>query len=335
MTQAMFYLEEASAYLELMENPIASVFTEADSDEEFSDPQEAAGWGAMKAIKKAVQVIIETVKDLIEKIVDFFKSLFMNADDKARYKAFKEMIRKDPALANTKVTIADWRAFEEAYAQALKEAEAASKKSVFDNEVVNGIMTKLTDKVGKLTEGMTLAGSRAAMQVTLKTASEIADQNALAAKAIKVSLDNELLDLQALEKELGDKSVAKFRKRIDVAARNSLLHRFRVKVFRHKHNTLSKILKHQFGKLLSFTNLNTDGSLKPGAKGIIDSKSVVKGMANNPDLVAAAAGGEKNAIQIAGTIAKTGASAAKTKRATEKAIKQAKKDAKELKDFLK
>ena len=331
MNDTVFYLEEAAAYIELMDEPNPLAFFESE-EEGISDPQEAAGWGAMKALKKAVQSIIQAVKDLIEKVVDFVKSLFMSKEDKERYNAFKEMVRNDPALANTKITIANWKVFEEAYDKALKEAEAAAKSSEYNATVADKIMEKLENKVRDLFAEVQRAGTAATMHVTVKTAAEIADQNALAAKGLKMALDAELVDLQNLEKELGEREIAKFKKRVDVAARNSWLHRMRVKIFKSKNNTLSKIVKNGWNKLLSFTNIK-NGKLEKGTP-IVDSKSVVRGISKNADTVAAAAGGADKAAAIAMDVAKSKMKAKQLERDVKKTVKKAAKDLNDLKDFM-
>lgn len=334
MDEALYYLMEAQEYIDsFVDISVAdSFFEETDEAKETNENNEKAKVGAVGSLKKAFQAMINAIKGLIEKISDFFQTRALTKEERERYAEFKRMIKEDPEFAKQKVTIADWREYEKAYEEALKQLEEEAKKPDPKNEVIDIVIKKLTEELAAIGKEGTDAAGRAAMSVTLSTAVDIADQNVTCAKAINYALRNELISLEQIEATLGKEEAAKFDKKIQAAAKNGWLHRARVRIFKHKERTFEAIIKKQFNNLLSFTNIK-DGKIQDGKK-IVDSDSMTRGILKNRQLVVDTVGGKDKANQLAKDMATTAAKAKLAKFKAQHEVKKRKKEYDDLKTFF-
>jgi hypothetical protein len=273
----------------------------------------------MSSIKKAIESLIGMVKGMIENIKNFFKEKFMSADERQRYKEFKQMVKSDPELAKQKVTITDFREYEKAYDEAIKELEKEAAKdqtAEMLDDAAEKITKELSDKINDLASKGKDTATRASLAVTLDTAIQIADRNTACAKAINFALESELIKLDAVEKQLGEKEAQKFKKKINRLANAGFVHRHIVKLLHRKEMTLEAILKNQAKTLLSYTNVK-DGKLEKG-KLPIDTTSVMNGAIKNPKLTSKALGGADNTAELAKNIAVNSVKVNHTKRKVEK-----------------
>lgn len=335
MDESLSFLLEARSYVEsFIDVSLADfMFEETEEMKEKNEQNEKAKTGALNALKNAFSKLIEMVKNTIERIADFFKERMLSKEEKERFKEFKEMVKKDPELAKQKVTIADFRDYEKAYDEALKELENEAKKENPSNEIGKQIIEKLNEELKRITEKGSGIATRAAMSTTLDTAIQIADRNTQCAKVINTALKAELISLESVKKELGEKEVAKFEKKIERLSKAGFLHRWKVKILHHKENTLEAILRSQFKKFLSFTNIGKNGKVKPG-KSIVDTGSILKGTAKNSKLVSDALGGPKETVNFAKNIAMSPIKTQKTKHEVQKSAKKLIKETNEFMSFI-
>lgn len=330
MDEALYYLLEAQSFIDsFVDISLAdSFFEDTDEAKDAVAHNEKAKTGAIASLKKAFHAMIEAIKNIINNIADFFRTRALTPEEKKRYEEFKQMVKSDPDFAKQKITIDDWKEYEKAYDEALKELEAEANKPNPSSEIIDKVVAELTEKIkGLADKGKGVAG-RAAMSVTLSTAVDIADQNATCAKAINLALKQELISLEDIEKTLGADAAAKFEKKIERAAKNGFLHRARVRIFKHKERTFEAIIKKQYKNLLSFTNIK-NGKVKDG-KAVIDGGSVVNGIVKNKKTVDDALGGSGETVKLAKNIA---SGAVKAKMAQHRIVKKAKEAKKEADDF--
>lgn len=299
MSFALEYFVEAEECLNSIV-PISladAFFEETDEAKDIVKNNEKFYTKAINAVKNAITVLIRKVNELIDRMANFFKSQFMSADEKARFKKFKEKVKSNPELAKTRVTVEDFRQYEKVYDEALKKLEAEANKPFPSNEAAQAIVETLGKELERISATASDVGKRAAMSMTLSTAIDVAEANITCAKAINAGLKLELISLKEIEKELGSKEVAKFEKKIEKLSKKGFLHRWKIKVFHKKEATLEGILRKQVKKILSFTNIDSKG--KTNGKPIIDGDSIMKGAIKNPKLVIDAAGGPKEAVKLA------------------------------------
>ena len=280
------------------------------ADAFFEDTEEAkqkvatnekAATGALGALKKLFDKLVQLVKDCIDKITTFFQTRFMSADEKKRFVEFKKTVRNDPALKNKRITVEDFRTYEKAFDEAMKAIEQESKKENPSEEAAKEIMNKLGNTIKHASE-------RAALSVAMDTAIDIADKNIVCAKGINQSLKHELVSLDEVRKEFGDARADAFENKIKKLSKKGFLHRWRIKLFHKKEATLEAILTKQMNRILSFTNIDENGELKKGKKYAIEPGSIMRGSVKNRGLYIDTMGGVKNAAN--GTMVLAGAQAA-------------------------
>lgn len=329
MDEVLRYISEAEEYIASYQDiSLADSFFESDE----TDKNEEASEGAISALRKAFNRLIEIVKEIIKSVKDFFESKFMDPEEKKRYKEFKQMVKADPALKNTKVFIEDFREYEKIYDEALKELEEASKKDNFSTEVVDKIKEGCLKALKQLNDTYGDTAKRAAHSVAMSVAIDLADSCQLAAIAMNTALNSELVSLEEAEKSLGDKKVKKFKKDMEAAAKNGIFHRAKVFLLRRKCDTLAALAKKEAKRITSFTNMDEKGKLKKGEK-LVDSKSITKGMVHNIDTVSDAVGPD-DAVKTAKALAKTAVNTKMDEMKMRKRGKKAKKTAKDAFHFF-
>ena len=326
---ALTYLTEALNYCDqYVEVSLADMMFEAEGNKDVNEHNEKVTKGAFGALKNAVKSLIDMIKKAINGIKDFIATRGMSKEEKEKFDEFKKLVASDPELADTKVTLADFKAYEEAYDAAIKELEAEAKKPNPSEEVAN----KIIEKLGKTLDSVKQEGSdmakRAAVATTLQTAVDIADRNVMAAKAIKLMLDSELVTMEDIDSVLGEGESAKQIKKIEKYAKGGIFHRLKIKLLYRKSATLKAVLKKQMNTILSYTNIK-NGKVKDG-KSVIDAGSIAKGAIKHPKLTSQVVGGADKAADIA---MNAGLLAVKAHGA-KKDIKKTKKDVEDLKNFI-
>ena len=319
MREAEYYLMEAQFCIDsFVDVSLAEAFFE-DTDEakEKITTNEKAKTGALGALKKLFDRLVQLVKDCIDKLTTFFQTRYMDADEKKRYLEFKQMVKNDPELKNKKVTVIDFREYEKAYDAALKAIEEEAKKENPTEEAMKKIMDELTDTIKHIAE-------RAALSVTMDTAIEIADKNTMCAKGINLALQHENVLLNEIRKELGDARAYKFEKKIDKLSKKGLLHMWRIRLFHRKEATLEAILKKEKNRILSYTNIDKDRHKLKKGKSPVSAGSILKGAAQHPTLFSDAVGGPKNVPKATASLVKAQAVSSQAKLATNTASTLAK-----------
>lgn len=180
-------------------------------------------------IKKAIDAVIGMIKKLASTVTDFIRRLTMKGDERAAFNSFKEQMKKDPTLKNKKITVKDFRKINAAYEEKLKE---------IDQEIR---MVKANEKhpIDKIVKSITgfLGGTLKATGVIVGSdvAIKMAESNVTTAKVISQTLKLDESFMQELSKTLGEKDAMKYQKRVDAAAKNTILTRLKIKVLRRQY----------------------------------------------------------------------------------------------------
>jgi hypothetical protein len=119
-----------------------------------------------------------------------------------------------------------------------------------DEHSIDGIVKQVTDFTKN-------TASAATTIVAADTALKMADSNVTMAKALSKALSSETGLMEHLSKTLGTKDAVKFKKEIDAAAKNTILHRLKVTLFRHKYDSLKECVNGTFD---AFTKLGWDSA---------------------------------------------------------------------------
>ena len=231
--QNLLYAQEAMKELIPM-TEYELIFEAAENPEtaEKVAKNEATAKKSVGFVRKAIDAVIEMIKRVFEAIGDFINRCTMKGDEREAFMAFKEAMRKDPSLKNKKITVRDFRKINKEYDNILAEIDQ-NIRALKSNE--NHPIEELTKKVGDFLKNTTGAVTAT---VGAELAIKMADSNIDAAKGLRLLLKQDTGILESLSKSLGKKNTEKLQKEINAAAKRTILHRLKVKVFRHKYDTL-------------------------------------------------------------------------------------------------
>jgi hypothetical protein len=200
-------------------------------------------------IRQAIDAVISMIKNIIKSIKNFFDHLTMSGSEREAYEKFKKAVAQDPKLKNRKITIRDFRKIVSEYDKLLTEVE--SELRMVKNDAAHPI-DNITKKVTAFINGSV---GEAATIVTMDLATKIADSNIELARKIQTALNEEQSIMETISQNISKKDAKKFKKDIDVAAKNTKLHRLKVLLFRHKYDTLQECVQ---GTLDAFNHIGLD-----------------------------------------------------------------------------
>ena len=218
-------------------------------------------------VRKAIDAVINLIKKLYYAVKDLIDRCTMSGDERDAFDAFRQAMKDDPSLKNKKVTVRDFREINKKYDELLKEVEDNIRIVKKDES------HPLDALVAKVTDTLKGAATSASVIIAADAAIKIADSNVNAAKMLKNLLKSDIGVMDGLSKALGKRGANAFKKDIDAAAKNTLLHRLKVKIYRHKYDDLMSAIR---GTINSLTHA--------GFQDVKDLKAVKKMIKTNKDI---------------------------------------------------
>ena len=283
----LFYVQEANNYLKMyQEIPFDIYMYEDAAMEEIEKKNKGFIANAIESLKKLYHNLINACTNLFNKLRAklTFKSAISGTKSE-KYNDVKEKIKTNPEFGKVEVEIDDAEAYDKIYDDVMQDIDKAEEQSNgdIDIDMSNMIMTKYDKAVEELKKG----GKRALTTVSLTTLLDMADHNALFAKALNAGIKSNLIDLSKAEKALGSKEIERDKKRLERYARNGPFHRMRIALHRKHGQTMGSILLNRVNTLISFSNVNLsvddDGIAfnKKKNRKLFDKRSAVKGTFKN------------------------------------------------------
>ena len=324
MDMSLEYLLEAQGYIEqFIDIPFSDAFFEEE------DKNAEAKTGAISSIKKAIKVLIDKVKEAIKDLLDWVRSKFMSKEEKEEWSKFRAQVKSNKELGDTQITVETWEPYEKLYDDMIETIDEEQRKDEPDLGKINSKMSLFEEGIKTLGTKGKDGTTRALSVMSLRTAVDIADRNAICAKAINAALESELVDLEEIEKIVGTEQLQKYQNKIRKYANNGFLHRMKVKLLYRKKATLKAVMNKQKKAVLSYTNIGKDGKLKEG-KSIISSGSLRKGGLKHPVYTKDLLGGADKMVDANQKIS----DAHNFKKFITRSSKNAKKELNDLKSFV-
>ena len=281
---ALFWLNEAERYLDMIVDidPYQEIFETYNPDVQLKVEQnEKAKTGVAGSLKKAIEAIKRMCRNLIDSIKDFFARRNLDATEKKAYEDFKAACKKNPELKDKKVSVKDFRKFNEEYNKILEEAkkadQALAENRVCDTEAVFG-------RIADFTKGV---ASAAAVSVGCDAALNIASSSREIAQDIYASLQYDQNLYNKIENAIGKKEAKRFENQMKSLGKRLSLQRAIMKM----KGTYSKSVDQALDK--TFTNV------KELISGTVGTVGAVKDSNYDPNINVTG-----NAIQRAGNTAK-------------------------------
>lgn len=251
-------LEEIDTDLLFMESVDPVDFFFEDEDPEAAKKVEtstAQTKGIVAKIKKLIESIQKMISSAIEAISDFFKKMFMNADEKKVYDELKQLIKSNPELKNKKVTIKNVKEIIKKQDEALKMIDKSIEDMQNkDAQTCAEIRKKTEDAVNNLLNG--LAGSTAAV-VTADMAIRIAESSTENAKLVQKALDKEGAVMKQIEAQLGKARADELQKEVSKMTSILSLHRWKVRLLGQKHKGIASSIDQVFADFSNIIKLNS------------------------------------------------------------------------------
>ena len=263
--QNLFYAQETmKEWIPMTEYEVLFEATENEETAEKVANNERVSEKSVGFVRKAINAVLEIIKKIYNAIKDLIDRCTMSGDERDAFDAFREQMKNDPDLKNKKVTVSDFRKINQEYDKLIQEVEqnirlVKNNENHPVDELISTITNKLKGTVGAAT-----------MIITADAAVKIADSNVEVAKKLSQLLKNEEGIMAELSKTLGKKGANAFKRDIDAAAKCTMLHRLKVKLFRYKYDSLADAIH---GTINSLTHA--------GFQDVKDLKKIKKMIAKN------------------------------------------------------
>lgn len=273
----MFYCMEAEKYISQMSEMsiYASVF-EATEGEPTAVAEETKnielGAKSESLIRKAInalKAVYQGIKNAIGNMIGYLK---LKPDDKQMYDEFVKKCKEDPALANKKVTVKDWKAIEAKFAEVRSEIEKEIEKAKRSEEDAKPTIVKaLQAKVDSCED----FAEKALIKVTADQLIARAKFNKNLAYGLQSFVDNDIVILNKMEMELGKHEVNKMKRKLKRINNPLSLMNLKAKLFKKESNLEAQAMKEERAIIRSFLLSSLNSTRKYGG-GVKKAASVAK-----------------------------------------------------------
>jgi hypothetical protein len=165
----------------------------------------------------AIEALRKMITGLIARISDWLQKLTMGNKEKQLYDRVVEACKKDPTLANKRITVTDFRASRQEYLKLMKQIEEAEKR---------GDMSEVDRLIEQIKNGMKGALGGVTVSVGMQAAMNIAQSNREMAAMISQQLQNDSRWLETMKNAVGQKEAQKFQKNIENYTKECRVKRF-------------------------------------------------------------------------------------------------------------
>lgn len=199
--EALNNYHEIDSYMEIFEADNPQVQQQAADNAQ-------AKTGILENLKAAAMAVLRTIQNMISSITDFFRKSNMKEEERRAYEEFKAKCAKDPSLKDKRITVLDFRKFNEQYQSLLNEAEAA------DRELAAGKDYPLDDLIQKISGFCGNAGKGLMVSVGCEAALNFASSSTEAAQIMLKTLKEDEELQKTLVENIGKHETKKFERQM-------------------------------------------------------------------------------------------------------------------------
>lgn len=257
------YDESLSEYQILFESDNPEVAEKIKKNEDIAGKTD-------NALLRAVRAVRGIISNIISSISNFLKEVTMGKDEYASFKDFKEACKKDPSLRNKKVTVKDYRSVQKEYDTLLSELDSAiaeSKRN--ENTSTEKLVKKVTDFLNRESKSVGTI-------VTADALLNMAKGNIGWARTISYALNSQNAAMDALEKELGAKGAADYKKKVGKLGKRISLERLKAKLLNQQYKSVADAVKATANTLSSYASGDVGKVATAVAKDPFMAKSLLK-----------------------------------------------------------
>lgn len=212
------------------------------------------------ALTRAMNAIINMIKNLIKSIKDFFTTFTMSKSEKNAFYAFREACKKDPSLANKQVHISDWK-----------------KAMDIRNQQYNNLCTKIDssikqmDSCDEMTANKLLADAKAGVDAFVKGSGSALAKDTIVitagvlekwgrsdinrARQILTILENDQKFYQNLVDSMGQSGAEKYKKRMKQYSSRNILMDLKIRLSRTMYTDINQCVQAEIRDISRFGGL--------------------------------------------------------------------------------
>lgn len=173
---------------------------------------------------KIIDAIMNMIRKIKDSITDFFDKRKLDAEQKAAYESFKIACKKDPALKNKKITVANWKKIDGEYKEFINDCQKRLEMVKKDEKTP---IQDLIDRGKKLTGG---AIKGAVTSVAASSVMAMATTDRQTAQFLRNLLNQENAKMEQIRKDMGRKQYKKLDKELKKMSRSFSIHRLIVEI---------------------------------------------------------------------------------------------------------
>lgn len=211
--------------------------------------------GALIKVVKSIQALI---KRAVDSIKSFLSQMTMSKEKRNAFNEFKEACKKDPALANKKITVTDFDKLSKQYDDYIAQVEHGIR------EEAAGRVFPAQQLTQNVTGFLSNAGKHIGTTMTASVAEKMAASKPYIARQIASQLDEEGAVMRQLEETMGKKGAKNYKKHMESMGRRFSLHRMKVKLLHGKSQCMIDAVKDTTNEL---SNLMS-GKVRPNNIGM-------------------------------------------------------------------
>lgn len=194
-------------------------------------------------VMKAIQAIKNMIKQMITNIKNFFQTLTMSKDEKAKYQAFLQKCKNDPQLKGKKITLTDYRKVNAEYEALIKEAETAI------SNMKEGQPTAIDNLVEKMKNGIKGVAKGASVVVTAEVIDKMAASNQEIAEMVYKKLREDERVMEVLEEQMGHAKARDFKARMRLFSSKCKLKQMVVKLRYKQYSNAKECVEQTFREM--------------------------------------------------------------------------------------
>lgn len=269
----MFYCMEAEKCIDQMTemSVYSSVFEATQGDPQAVAEEEKnieMGAKSESFIRKAINALKAIYQKIKTTISNIFAYIGLKKDDKKLYDEFLKKCREDPALANKKVTVKDWKAIQAKFDEVRAEIEKEMKKEkLSEEEAKPRIIKALQEKI----ESCGSFASKAVIKVAADQLVTRARFDKELAGNLQNFVDNDMFVLNKMEQELGKHEVRKMKRRLKRINNGCTFMNLKAKLFKKELDVKAQAKKEEEALIrsLALSGLNSARKYGDGVKTVV------------------------------------------------------------------
>lgn len=232
----LFYIQEQMETLDPIDTMDYFMYETGVKKSPVWDKNQGILINVVNLLRRLIDRCITLIKNILSSSKNLIDFIFLSKEDKERYQKYCAYIKSHPGSGKKKVTVRDWKKVEAHYNDALKRANALAVKVA--NKQISQEEAKKEEK--DIMDSIMNVGTKCSAIVTVDMALNLAAGSITSAKEIQETLFRNQSFMEALRREIGDKDVAKFQKKVNDMTKETYFRKLKSAILGKKQKDLAE-----------------------------------------------------------------------------------------------